>query len=236
MRILSLLFGKTGKVVANLADDGARVAAKNIDDAAKMSTSIFAQADDMAQVLTPRLQTSTQKVSMEAGRYLRAQKPGTIKIQSHPTQQYLDDMLGVANTERASQVTKDGVGFVNRKAAADAHYAFTKGTHIEPVVTTSTPTAEVINKMHNVDHIDTLRRAEVTGELPASTLARRNDVLDAVENYNGEYLGSAKVSKALNEFFSNKIAKDYSNIDTTKLKQLSSDAQKLFAKADKFLK
>ena len=109
MRILSLLFSKAGKVVANLADDGARAAAKNLDKAAKMPTSIFTKADDMAQVLTPRLQTPAQKVGIEAGRYLRAQKPGAIQIQSHPTQQYLDDMLGVANTERASQVTKDGV-------------------------------------------------------------------------------------------------------------------------------
>lgn len=177
MKILNLLLKKTGKL-ANLTDDAVKIASKK----ATFTKSIFAQADDAC---------------VETGKYLRMQKPRKVTIQSHPTQQYLDDMLGVAKTERASQVTKDGCGWVNRKAAADAHYAFTKGTHIEPVVITSTPTAEVINNMHRVDYVDAMRRADVLGEVPADVLARRREIVDVFDNHIAS--GSERLALAKHE-------------------------------------
>lgn len=183
MKILKLLFKKAGKL-ENLADDAIKCAPAN----KTFATNIFAQADDAC---------------VAKGKYLRMQKPGKITVQSHPTQQFLDDMLGVAKIEHTTQVIKDGCGWVNRKAVADAHYAFTKGTYIEPVVTTSIPTAKVINDMHRVDYVDAMRKADALGEVPADVLARRSEIVDAFDNHIASNLEkfSIKLSERMNELF-----------------------------------
>ena len=109
-----------------------------------------------------------------------AQKPGIIKVNSVPTQEYLDKMLGVATTERASQVTRDGVGWVNKRAVTDAHYAFTKGTPIEQVKTESIPIKQVIENMFDFKTADEYLKAEVLGtKLPENIMARRQDCFEA---------------------------------------------------------
>jgi len=121
----------------------------------------------------------------QAGEILKRQKPATIKIQSTPTQQYIDDMLGIAKTERASQVTKDGVGYVNRGAAIDAHYAFTKGTKIEPVVTTSVPTQKAIDDMFNMKLADDILARETLGmPMPQAVIDRRAQAYEAFTGQN----------------------------------------------------
>ena len=197
-----MAIGNLGKLVVNNLDDFARFAKKadKVDDVAN----IFLKKADKVDDFVSSLKTSkvckelnlnylpekksfisklkelfkgkSPKVHYMPGEIARAQKPGKIKINSVPTQQYIDDMLDVAKTDRINQVTKDGVGWVNKKAVQDAHYAFTKGTPIQHVKTTSTPTKQVIEDMFDFKTADAYASAEAWGtEMPKKILDKRKD-------------------------------------------------------------
>lgn len=126
-------------------------------------------------------------IQTESGRILRNQKPGTIKAKSVPTQQYIDEMLDVAKTERATEIAKNGHGWLNERAVADAKYAFTEGTKVEPVITTKVNLKDWIKAKFDFKTADELTRAEAkgTGKLP-DRIARARE--DAYYAFTGEEL------------------------------------------------
>lgn len=198
-----MAIGNLGKLVVNNLDDFARFVKKTdkVDDVANIFLKKADKVDDFVSsimkekstlkelAVTPKIKNKglfsklkelikgkPPKIHYNTGDIARAQKPGKIKINSVPTQQYIDDMLDVAKTDRINQVTKDGVGWVNKKAVQDAHYAFTKGTPIQQVKTTSTPTKQVIEDMFDFKTADTYASAEAFGtEMPKKILDKRKD-------------------------------------------------------------
>ena len=197
-----MTIGNLGKLVVNNLDDFARFAKKadKVDDVANIFLKKADKVDDFVSSLKKSkvckelnlnylpekksfisklkelFKGKSPKVHYMPGEIARAQKPGKIKINSVPTQQYIDDMLDVAKTDRINQVTKDGVGWVNKKAVQDAHYAFTKGTPIQQVKTTSTPTKQVIEDMFDFKTADAYASAEAFGtEMPKKILDKRKD-------------------------------------------------------------
>ena len=109
-------------------------------------------------------------------------RTGTLRAKSVPTQEYINKSFTI-DFSRMDAVNKDG-GFYDRRQVADALAGFTKGEKIKPVVTRSENTADVINRINNIDTIDALRRAEITGELTPQMLAKRQDMVAALESGN----------------------------------------------------
>lgn len=145
-------------------------------------------------------------VQTESGRILRNQKPGTIKAKSVPTQQYIDEMLNVAKTERATEIAQNGHGYLNPKAVADAKYAFTQGTKVEPIVITKVNLKDWIKAKFDFKTADELTRIEAKGkgELPERIAQARDDAYYA---FTGEEL-TPTFGKKLKHFFMRAIGKE----------------------------
>lgn len=145
-------------------------------------------------------------IQTEPGRILRNQKPGTIKAKSVPTQQYIDEMLNVAKTERASEIARNGHGYINEKAVADAKYAFTQGTKVEPVVTTKVNLKDWIRAKFDFKTADELTRLEAkgTGNLPERIAKARDDAYYA---FTGQELNPT-FGKKLKHLFKQAIGKE----------------------------
>jgi len=123
------------------------------------------------------------KAEPETGRILRKQnaKGGRVlKAESVPTQQAIDNSFNV-NFSRMEKVNKDG-GFYDRKKVLDALVGFKHGTPIEHVKIESVPTLQAIEKLNNIKLVEQLKEAEALGQLTPEMLAKRKDVLAALNN------------------------------------------------------
>ncbi len=148
----------------------------------------------------------TAKFYTTNGEIAKKQKPGTIKAKSVPTQQYIDEMLNVAKTERATEIAKNGHGWLNERAVADAKYAFTEGTKVEPVITTKVNLKDWIKAKFDFKTADELTRAEVkgTGKLPDRIAQAREDAYYA---FTGEEL-TPTFGKKFKHLFMRAIGKE----------------------------
>ena len=136
------------------------------------------RTDKLDDIFSAAKKVRTPKVHNSYSEILAMQKPGTIKANSVPTQQYLDDMLGVAKTQRVSEVVaNDGIGFVDPKKVADAKYAFTNSTKVEPVLTESIKTRDWIRGKFDFKTADHMARYEAggTSKLPKKIEQARED-------------------------------------------------------------
>ncbi|MBQ4115150.1 hypothetical protein IJD34_07065 [bacterium] len=115
------------------------------------------------------------KIHYASGEILAMQnaKPQKITVQSTPTQQYIDNMLGIKSIDEAEHLAR----------YKDLKYAFNHPNigKAKPVITESRLTADVVEEMHNTKYIDALKKAEVTGELTEATKQRRAEILEAFE-------------------------------------------------------
>ena len=171
---------------ASEVDDVARLLSGEVKDVLvkvgkKGRTATEVEITKLYEEAMARLKRIKPRIHQSHNQILRAQKPGKIKINSVPTQQYLDDMLGVATTQKAAEVTKNGYGYVNPKRVADAKYAFTQGTKVEPVITESVRTKDAIKRMYNFELSDELSRLETLGsnKVPKAIAQRRADAYAA---------------------------------------------------------
>jgi len=186
------------------ADDAARLLSGEVKDVLvkvgkKGRTATEVEIKKLYEEAMARLKRIKPRIHQSHNQILRAQKPGKIKINSVPTQQYLDDMLGVATTQKAAEVTKNGYGYVNPKRVADAKYAFTQGTKVEPVITESVRTKDAIERMYKFELSDELSRLETLGsdKLPKEILQRRKDAYIAFTGKSLEPTLLDRIKKAL---------------------------------------
>ena len=127
--------------------------------------------------------TSLSKVKIEPNVHFKGGsfvRPGKLSSKSVPTQEYIDKSFNI-DFNRMEAVGKDG-GFYDRKKVADALVGFTRNEKIQHVRVTSEKTADVINRMNNIDTVDALRKAEITGELSPQMVAKRQDMLAALDS------------------------------------------------------
>ena len=195
---------------------GKRILMKNADDLLKVRPQekievfkdlVVKQADGMT--LWSALDKKAPHVNQSPGRIIdmMKKKSYTLKHTSTPTQKYIDDALGVAKTERASEITKNGHGYVNSKRVADAKYAFehnVRQTEPVPVKLESRYTKDVIEDMYGarMKAADDYLRAESIGApFSEAVMKRREDAFEAFSKMpdSGYYGSTAKTLKEVLE-------------------------------------
>lgn len=178
------------KLVSTYGDDVAKFAKKTLEKPFKTVDSELMEAllnrklkrkqpiRDLAKKAKAYISDKVKpepKIHYASGEILAMQnaKPQKITVQSTPTQQYIDNMLGIKPLDEAEHLAR----------YKDLKYAFNH-PHIgkaKPVITESRLTADVVEEMHNTKYIDALKKAEVTGELTEATKQRRAEILETFE-------------------------------------------------------
>ncbi len=151
--------------------------------AIKGPSKILVEEPSFYKVLGKTVQKMAAKAEPETGKFLRMQnaKGGRVlKAESVPTQQAIDNSFGI-NFARMDEVNKHG-GFYDRSRVMDALFGFKHGTPIEHIQIKSVPTMEAIEKLNRVHLIEQLKEAEVLGQLTPGMLAKRKDVLAALNS------------------------------------------------------